>query len=370
MPPEKINESLRDDPGIFTMHGDICFNETGIKHENNITLELYDGNIVPNDWFFGNLAIELSSIKLAKKKLPILFNHDDETRIGYSTNASTDGKFTMEGRLLDTPQVQAIRDEAKQGFPFEASFRFDPGRSKLVQVSAGQEAEVNGRTLKGPGTIIKNAFILEGSIVVFGRLTNTSSKIFKDNNFIKESDMATKESTITPAPAEMTLASFQADHQDLFAEVTRMGKEAGEKAGEKAALDRFAAISKLAADDPAFVVEQFAKSATLDAVKDALIAKQAQALTKQAEVLAKKAAETKSNTDPAHQEFSDEQKKHEAGKPGDQGVPNPGTEAAFKAEWDKNPELRTEFGDDDAGWKRFLAYSKAKAAGQVHERKS
>jgi hypothetical protein len=135
---------------------------------------------------------------------------------------------------LDTSQAQSVRSEAKQGFPFEASLRFDPARSVLVNIPEGREAQVNGRTLKGPGTIIKNALVLEGSVTVFGSLANTSSKIF---------------------------------HQE------RQSRSAG-------------------------------------------------------------------TTDP---------------------------EAAFRAEWESKPELRAEFGDDEQGLKRFLAYSKAKSKGMIHE---
>jgi hypothetical protein len=114
--------------------------------------------------------------------------------------------------------------------------------------------------------------------------------------------MQTKESNNTAVPAEMTLATFQAEHPDLYAEVFR----AGQAAGEKAILERLDAISKLAPDDPAFVVEQFAKGASLDQAKDVLIAK----LT---EALAKKPAQAKPKTDLAVLEFAGEQEARRAG---------------------------------------------------------
>ena len=108
--------------------------------------------------------------------------------------------------------------------------------------------------------------------------------------------MSTGKTSNSPGPAEMTLVTFQADYPELYAEVARMGRAAG----EQAAIERLEAISKLAPDDPAFIVEQFGKGATLDQAKDARIAKLAEAL-------AKKPTETQPKTDPALQEFAAEQ---------------------------------------------------------------
>ena len=147
------------------------------EEKNKVRLTLYDGGIQKN-WYWGNLAFELSSMKLAKKKVPILYEHDTGNRLGYSTKVELEGKFIMEGELLDNEEAGRIKTDADGGFPFEASLRFDPERGIYEHIKEKEKVEVNGRVLKGPGTVIRNAVIMEASICVFGRLAHTGIETF------------------------------------------------------------------------------------------------------------------------------------------------------------------------------------------------
>jgi hypothetical protein len=108
--------------------------------------------------------------------------------------------------------------------------------------------------------------------------------------------MKAEKSNTSSALAEMTLASFQASHPDLFAEITRMGLEAG----RQSTIEQLKAISALAPGELPFVIEEFAKGETLDQVKDSLI-------DRLAEALAKKQTGTQLKTEPVLQEFADGQ---------------------------------------------------------------
>jgi hypothetical protein len=144
---------------------------------NKVRLTLYDGSVVKH-WYWGNLAFELAGIKLRKTPLPILFQHDVNQRIGFAQKTIINNKFTIEGEFLSSEIAQNIRRDAKDGFPFEASLKFDPARTNILKVADGEKIEVNGRTLKGPGTVMKSAEIMEGSICVFGALDETKTEIF------------------------------------------------------------------------------------------------------------------------------------------------------------------------------------------------
>ncbi len=160
--------------------GNGIFTEPGTE-SNKVRLTLYDGSVVKH-WYWGNLAFELAGIKLRKTPLPILFRHDVNQRIGFAQKAIINEKFTIEGEFLSSEIAQSIKRDAKDGFPFEASLKFDPAKTNILKVADGERIKVNKQELKGPGTIMKNTVIMEGSICVFGALNETKTEIFDYGN--------------------------------------------------------------------------------------------------------------------------------------------------------------------------------------------
>ncbi len=171
--------ALPGDPFIFDtgIEGSAQFQE-GEEDKKTFRLQLFDGSISEH-WFWGNLTFDLDTLKTAKAKIPFLFAHNTDQRLGMGKKVAAEGKFVMEGKPLQNDFASQIIDEMGQGFPFEASLRFDPARTKIERVSEGETVEVNGRKLKGPGTIMRNATVIEGSICVFGALKNCKSEAFK-----------------------------------------------------------------------------------------------------------------------------------------------------------------------------------------------
>jgi len=284
-------------PFVFNMRGPVEFAEEG-EEKNKVQLTLYDGSIVKH-WYWGNLAFDLSTMKMAKKgRNPILFSHDVNQRLAYSTKATFDQKFVLEGMFLESSEkAQEVKKEMVEGFPFEASLSFDPDKSKIEHIREGESTEVNGHTLKGPGTVISNAVIAEGSICVFGALKNTVSDAFEieNRNLIEgENLMAEKKDQV-----KLTAETFAAEYPELSEQVTA----AAEADGEKAAMERFEQIRGLAKDDPAFVVEQFAAGKSVVEAQTALIER----LRSQKDEAVEAAKTSAKKVDPAGQEFSDEQ---------------------------------------------------------------
>lgn len=296
------NTRLADVPPeamVFNMHGECAF-EAGDEEKKNIRLMLYDGSVVAH-WFWGNLAFELSSMRLAKKSVPILHDHETDRRVGFSTKATFDGEFVMEGKQLDNEHAQSIRSDAMNGFPFESSLRFDPENSKITHILEGSEVEVNGHRLKGPGAVITNTSVMEGSVVTFGALNKCETKVFNHNgNKDKEIDMADT----------ITVESLAKDYPDIHKAIV----DAAFAKGQEAVKEQFAAFEKLFGDDPALLVEQFGKGATIG---DAMAVQNAQLKEKLAEAKKQGDTQTGDGDQAARQEFSDEQKepqKKEQGK--------------------------------------------------------
>jgi hypothetical protein len=277
----------------FNMRGECAF-EAGDEEKKNIRLMLYDGSVVAH-WFWGNLAFELKSMRLAKKSVPILHDHETDRRVGFSTAATFDGEFVMEGRQLENEHAQSIRSDAMNGFPFEASLRFDPANSKITHIMENEEVEVNGHTLEGPGAVITNTSVMEGSVVTFGALNKCETKVFNHNgNKDKETDMVDT--------TQMTAESFAKDHPDIHKAIVDGAFAKGQEEAKK----RFGEFKGLFSDDPGFLVEQFGKGAT---VGEATVA-QNKVLKDRLAKAEENGGETGGggdNDQAAHQEFSDEQ---------------------------------------------------------------
>jgi len=341
---QDVRATIDKDPFIFNMRGAVEFAAgEGQQEKNNVRLTLYDGSIVKN-WYWGNLAFELSTMKMAKKKNPILFSHDTDQRLAISDKASFEGKFIMEGTFLEGSEIsQQVKKEMLEGFPFESSLRFDPDRSIIMNVPDGQSVQVNGHVLKGPGTVVKNALIVEGSICVFGALKNTVSEAFEilsENKDSKETFMDEQ------TKVEMTLETFATDNPQLHQQLTAAAKADG----VKEVRELFSQFAVRFADDPAFCVEQFKSGATLAAAVEAENAK----LKKEAADAAKK---SKSRIDPAKQEFSDDaaDKKNQASQPATD-------KEGWEKEFSESKDLQAEFGGEVED---YVAFKQAEKNGQV-----
>jgi len=320
--PQELEE-MGADPFIFNQPGLVEF--AADDRKNQVRLTLYDGSIVSH-WYWGNLAFDLATMKMAKKRNPVLYSHDVDQRIAVSQKASFEDEFIMEGDFLKASEIAGqVKDQIEEGFPFEASLRFDPARSKIENVAEGQTVEVNGHQLKGPGTVVRNAVIMEGSICVFGALKNTASKAFELARFImnKENNQMANESKTKMTVEELTVDNFA----EILPEIHQKIFDKGKAEGEKAERDIFTELKSICGDDTALLVQCFAEGKTVAETSAMLVAK-----TKAAnqELQTKLAAAEKKKIDPAVQEFSD------------QGTP-PGAEDKFDEAKATDVQLKEHF---------------------------
>jgi hypothetical protein len=309
----------------------------------------YSGQIIPNHWFWGNLAFDLSGLSFAKTKTPVLDEHFTAKRLGFAEKQEITDKVYIEGKFLGNPNAQEIKNDMLSGFPMEASLYVPP--SVVEYVMEGASVQVNGQTLNGPGAVFRKAKIKEVSICVFGADSNTNSAAFADkkNNEISF-NIQKGEITMSDNKIEkviLTAETFAAQYADLHKSITDAAKAEGKAEGIAEAKASFAAFCERFKADPAFVIEQFAAGKTIEEAKDAFILKLSQAKPQEPV----KKPEVK--IDPATQEFVDNQDK----KPSTAAT----NEEGWKKEYANSNELQKEFSSAET----YVAFKMAESKGLV-----
>jgi hypothetical protein len=212
-----------------------CFAAANTKEEQpKLEMTVYSGGVIPNHWYWGDLAIDLSGMSFPKAKTPILEDHNTSKKIGFSTKMSTEGNklSVAESVFLDTPESLVFRSNSAAGFPYEASMYVRP--TSVEEVGNGVEVDVNGFKFKGPGTIWRKSIFKEASVCTFGYDPNTRSAAMSEGEeeCIFEVVSKSEENLETPNREEktsMNLEKLKAEHPELYAQIMAAG-EANAKA--------------------------------------------------------------------------------------------------------------------------------------------
>ncbi len=170
----------------------------------------YGGGILKHP-FWGEVAFDLGSIH-SPQKLPMLIGHDRNMNAGFTTAISTDGQITVEGILLSNTHGQRVRDEAKQGFPWQMSVHIQP--DDIEEVEAGHQ--INGHTFSRSGVIFRNSALREISFTPTGVDASTSASVFshssgeEHHHQHEEQSMTEEEIAVLKAENEALKAQFAA----------------------------------------------------------------------------------------------------------------------------------------------------------------
>lgn len=321
--------------------------------------------------WYGNFVIDVETVKFKSQKFPILREHMAERIVGFTDKATSEGKVELEGVLssvtADGKEVAALSAE---GFPWEASVFARPGRVEFVK--EGAETKVNGKTLKGPGTIFRDTLIEEASFCAIGADPRTKAKAFsgaeseteiscafsKAGEAGKEPTMTVPNTTDTPAPAAAPApATFS--QADLDARVAAAVKADRENRAKLAAeIREFAAPGqeKLAA-------ELIEKDTPLPEAMKALMRDAKEKLSSKREAFTKDPG-AKIAPSAKAQEETEGAKTTTLSKVDEKDLiigKGKVDEAAAKAKFAASLELQEEFGEE----KFFLAYLKAESLGQT-----
>ncbi|MFW6120246.1 MAG: hypothetical protein ACOC80_05025 [Petrotogales bacterium] len=183
-------------------------------------------------WLFGKIAVDVSGVNFGKgkNKFPVLEEHSRERKIGFSKKPITDDNKLVidEFTVLDNPVANEFYDNAKKGYPYQASISIKP--LKIEELSEKSEADVNGIKLKGPALIIRQSEYRETSVCTFGADSNTSVSAFSDNEEFEELDIEVvshynegnthQEEKESQEVNKMDLKEFKEKYPDLVKEFT------------------------------------------------------------------------------------------------------------------------------------------------------
>jgi len=204
----------------------------------------YSGGVIPQYGWFGDVAIDLATMKVPTKPVFALVNHDSNQRAGrceifnQNTFLEVIGSFSK-----STPSGQQVASEFAEGAPWEFSVGINAEFEAFKKPTA---VEVNGHTVTVNG-IFRNASIREVSFVPAGADPNTKAVAFEKQpelfNTTQESPMEMKDleekvSSLTALNADLTiqLKSAQDDHAQVVADLN--ARLSAEVEQSKALFDR------------------------------------------------------------------------------------------------------------------------------------
>lgn len=156
----------------------LVFSADGALDGNEIIFKANSGRPFRHP-FWDNLALDLSGMTITKAVLPILMSHNQDMPIGSfrREDAHINGGLMIHGQLAaGLPAAEKFRKEIRAGIPFESSVHAVP--SKIERIEDGEEIQVNGHVLKGPGNVFRSWELKECSPCLFGADSHTETNIF------------------------------------------------------------------------------------------------------------------------------------------------------------------------------------------------
>ena len=253
--------------------------EQTTRTDAKITGVAYSGGFIGQSWSGEPVVVDLAGMKIAAQ-VPLMYNHyyDPEYRLGQLEVTSDGKRLTFEGEIdADKPLGAGIIAEGRK-WDWQASIGADVS-GKTESLEAGDTAEVNGRKITGPATIVRKSFLRGVSVVAIGADQDTHIRIaagytkpqgeptMADEN--KKTVATEPESKITaaaPTPSPNPAAP-QAPTVNVQAAVqAELDKY---KAAEK--MRRDAIVAVFAGEHPDLLAKAVAEGWTVDAAKDELI---------------------------------------------------------------------------------------------------
>jgi hypothetical protein len=224
--------------------GDVPRNFAGIA---------YSGGVIPSYGWFGDVAIDLASMKVPTKSVFALLNHDPDQRAGHCEVINAGGTIEVSGTFSKTTEAgKQVASEFAEGAPWEFSVGIN---ATFESYDKPMEVNVNGKALTVNG-VFRHASVREVSFVPAGADPNTQAIAFgqASPSLNEEIDLDSDETqekvnslTLLNADLQMKLSAMNDDHAQMVAELNaKLSAEAEqtrvqfERANElEAALNQF-----------------------------------------------------------------------------------------------------------------------------------
>jgi hypothetical protein len=188
-----------------------------------------------NHWFWGPMVIDNAGMQLTKNRLTLDYCHNPDEIVGFADNIQkSDGKLVVAGQLVSVQpgdRASEIAAKGAAGVPYEASIKFDSSNGLVLEeYQPGSAAVVNGRSVPGPLTVIRQCLLRGIAVCPYGADPYTDSEFsvagkgedvtLTVNLFSQEGDMpaTATESTTTKSADEVRaeLVAQTKDYSDRF----------------------------------------------------------------------------------------------------------------------------------------------------------
>lgn len=128
-------------------------------------------------WYWGMIVHDMDGMR-SKSKIAFDYRHDPDEPIGYADTITAKNDLRLGGELLsrrEDDQAARIMDLGPAGVPYEASVHFDPRTVVLEFLPEQAQTTVNGETITGPITIMREWDLLRCAICLTGVDTGTET---------------------------------------------------------------------------------------------------------------------------------------------------------------------------------------------------
>lgn len=189
-------------------------------------------------WYWGAIYHDLSGMKLTRDRVPIDWCHRDNEILGFANEFKTDENLEAAGELVpfdEKDRASEVLHKGRRGVPYEASINWAGDGIVLEELGPGATAEVNGRTVEGPATIVREWSLRGIAVCPHGYDQNTKTEFKNDG----DSDVAVtvltrggskmSETQQTPEKPADEGANRQQFAAELKRYVDRFGAENGTK---------------------------------------------------------------------------------------------------------------------------------------------
>lgn len=203
-----------------------CFAQIkGEEGAEELLMVAYSGGIIPNHFYWGNLAIDLNGMSFPKARYPILENHDTAKKIAFADGIEIDGGALVikKAKFVDTPESREFRKLSKEGFPYQSSIFASP--SVIEKIPEGKTETINGMSVEGPATVWRESTFKEASVCVFGYDPNTRSAAMSNDEIevtletISNARSDHPENNTEKEVEGMNFDQFSKDHPELLKEI-------------------------------------------------------------------------------------------------------------------------------------------------------
>lgn len=190
-----------------------------------------------NHWYWGRIVFDYAGMKTTKERLTLDYCHREDEVVGYADSVDTSGgELIVSGEIVSAMEGDRAAEllvKGPAGVPYEASIKFDRWNHLVLEsYQEGASVEVNGQTLFGPLTVIRQCMLRGIAVCPYGADPYTDSE-FSDKS---------------PSAGDLVDVTIQSHEEDLMSETTKPDEKTPEQIRAELAAQSADYISRFGGD--------------------------------------------------------------------------------------------------------------------------